>query len=385
MIFKIENIEPVLNSFDKKEWSSFFDNIFAFNRIPLELSINYTYATDYLFDLYCFIENCNKFDLANNFKNNLVQYYFELPCVNENTKKIYSLHWLFANIKLKTNIDGFYHQFFSEDLIALNIEKLNLQTSLLSLLETLPNIDEFSLYPYLMNNLESINDLTFIRVALRYLIYNESSESYINYLEGIIRNKKTDKINEVIVESFMDFRKWSGSFQKLYTFLENKWYYWCDINPKLSNEIALRLTEKYLVEGKKWYDNDNYAKFLKPLINGNNFPMPAAYANELFEISQNETPSKKEVLLKSLVFLISNKNNWKHKISIDYDESYEINLISVEDFDAIIEKHFIDIYGIEKNNSIITTGNTPFANFITEFCDDEYLEFKQDYNDNANQ
>lgn len=376
MIFEIEKIESKLNSFQLSDWKTFLDDVFAYKPIPRELSIEYSFATDYLFDLYYFIENNNRFDLANKFKTNLVQYYFELPIIKENVKKIYSLHWLFANIKINLWVDRLYIQFFNEELKGYYNENLNLQTSLLSLLETLPKNDNYPIYPYLMNNIDSTNDLIYIRVALRYLIQNESTDYYFNYLEEIIKIKQIDSMNEVIVESFMDFRKWSGSFQMLYYQLEVKWPKWCEINSSLTNSVALHFSNRYLVNGKKWFDNDIFARYLKPLVNSEYYPMPASYASELFDLAQQEVQPKKESLIKSLAYLISKKIKWAYSFMVDYDETDDYSLISVEAFDSNLESHFRSIYGIDKTRSYILNRNTAFVDFVTRNCDNRFNEIR---------
>ena len=377
MNFEIENIENKLNEFDVNNWKDFFDNIFEFREVPKELSFNYSFATDYFFDLYNLLLENQKYDSIFKLQNNLVIYYFEIPFIQCNTKKLYSLHWLFANMNLKTSLEELYLHFFREDLIELYNENINLHTSLLSLLDKLPKLDEFPIFPYLMNNAHNINDLTFFRVSLKYLIHNESQDSYFLYLEQVIRTKKNEKMALIVVESFMDYRDAFGSFKKLYLELEPRWFFWCNLNLVLSKNISALFSKKYLTNGKKWYDNDNYSKFLKALMNSFDFPVPVTYIKKLYDISQNDVDRNKSTLMRSLRYLVSKKERWNHNISIDYDELNDTCFISVEKLDDILLKNYKTIYNLDKKSLYIVSDNNAFSDFITKHCDNDYEVIKK--------
>lgn len=375
--FNLDTLKT-LKSYNKEDWYIFIDNVFLFKELPNEFSISYEFSNEYFIELNSFVFNSGEIELYNSMHSILISYYFDLNLLQDNFSKIYTLQWVFANIKIRIKSEEFYHQLFKEDLNKSYYNKIHLHSSLLSLISKLPNLKGFDATTYLFSSIDRISDLSFFRVALRYFIEQSSITEYLYYFDKISNKSKSDSFAVVLTESLMDINNYYGSFQQLYDEIIHFWPEYSSNHEHISKLITSNLNEKYLKTGKKWFDNDPYAKMLKIHINSLVIPPPVSLISDILNTSKKGSDSKHSLIVGGLAKIFNVKARWTRKIVIDCDSNNDNwCFISNYPYDIETEAHYRNVYEIEKNKSFVLNADSEFQNFITRNCEDNYKEIEK--------
>ena len=389
---KIANIDYLMK-LQAKNWFELFDYIFENNSLPRPFRNDTMYPIS-AFDL---INNkillSNNSHLLNSYHNNLIEYYKAIPNTIVQYDKIYQLQELFAEIKIRNN-KYLFSQFLENQLLNKYYGKINLHTSLLSTLIILPNIEKYDLSTHIINSIDKINNLAFYRVSLRYFIKHKSIAEYIEYFIDVFNrfNKfilsnlyDKNRLALLLVESLMDLMDFYGSFEKLYTHINyNK--FWENIysrNEELTQKITYIFNDKYLKEGKKWFDNDIYAQSFKLYINSIELPPAPSLLQEIYnKINDYDFDVFKIENLFSKILNLS--RNWEsYQLEISDNEIFisPKDKISKNGFfkireplkiEANVLTHYKRSYGINTRKELfITTSENEFPSIITaSFPDD---------------
>jgi hypothetical protein len=227
--------------------------------------------------------------------------------------------------------------------------------------------DDSAMVVYLFSSINRISDYSFFRVALRYFIEKRNIEEYWGYFYKIAHKYKNELFADVLTESLMDLRRYSGSCQKLYEKIDDTWNTYQENFPEIfvciTNNLNNKyLNSKYLGPNGKWKD-DIYAKLLKAFINSTEYPPLPAILTEAW--SKLENNKNREIYIRKLF-----KNRKWEKDTMHLDEISKNNyLITIG---CVI--FYQDTYGVKKEE---ITGNDPpvqLRNIINEYLYPDYYK-----------
>jgi len=326
---EINKIE-FLKKLKQEDWFHFIDSVFINFSLPKPFQHKKDYPTELLVEVNDYIMSKSEKVLLDFYQSNLITYYFSLQINEANYEKIYTLHRVFAKIKIKQFSHSIFSQLYTNAFLnKMYKNKIDIHTSLLSMVVELPDIKNNNLTSYLNNTIGKTKNLAFYRVSFRYFIKERTTYEYINYFRNFvnqfdINDNNLRDIASLLVESIMDFRYFNGSFEKFYNYIDEGdfWNELVNSRPKLMEKITDLLNNKYLSTGKNWFDNDIYAKQLKIYINSIKFPPPLIFLDgvlkELKEISINHM-----ALERNLIKINNLKKNWKTFTIVVMDEEKE--------------------------------------------------------------
>jgi hypothetical protein len=291
-----EDTVQFLKSLDPKGWYNVLDKIFNKESLPYPISNNCEFISEYFLMLNDIIAKAQDSAFLNDFHTMLLQYYFDLTVSDAYYQKIYTFHWIFANIKPKVEpAKKLYNQLYSEELNNIYYEGIHLNSSLLSTLHELPSIvDDQGVSIYLLNSINRVNDYSFFRVALRYFIEKKSIDDYWDYFYKISHKYNNERFANVLANSFLDVKKYYGSFQKVYEKIDVLYNSYEPLFPQLFNMITnilntklLKIDELFEAGGK--LENDIYAKLLKAFINSTQYPpIPAFFVEAWSKLEKDQ-------------------------------------------------------------------------------------------------
>ncbi|MCL2650730.1 MAG: hypothetical protein FWD60_06870 [Candidatus Azobacteroides sp.] len=329
MTFDNESIY-FLKRLDEKGWYNILDKIFNYEQLPSSIAYTCDYISSYFLELNDTIVKSQDVSFLYEFHTILIKYYFDLPTEEAYFSRIYTLHWILGNIKPKVElIDKFYNQLFLGTLNNLYYDGLHLHSSLLSMIHELPSICEnTNITTYLFGSINQINDYSFFGVALRYFIEKKSINDYWNYFYQISYKYKNKEFANILTESLMDLRSFSGSFQELYKKISNLDDDYKKKYPELFEFIINDLDQNYLRIDGKWYNCDIYAKLLKCFINSYDYPPLPLILIEAWNRIEDKT-----IRIDYILILFRNREKWKSGLHIDsigrmdnYSMSFVINV-----------------------------------------------------------
>jgi hypothetical protein len=291
-----EDTVEFLKHLEPEDWYNILDKIFNHESLPYPISNNCEFISEYFLMLNDIIAKAQDSAFLNQFHTMLLRYYFDLPISNAYYQKIYTFHWIFANIKPKVELaKKLYNQLYSEDLNNLYYDNIHLNSSLLSTLHELPSIvDDQGICIYLLSSINRVNDYSFFRIALRYFIEKRSIDDYWDYFYKISHKYNNERFANVLANSFLDVKKRYGSFQKIYEKIDVLYKTYEPSFRQLFNMIINILNTKLLKRDELFkaggkLENDIYAKLLKVFINSTQYPPNPAFLVEAWsELKQDQ-------------------------------------------------------------------------------------------------
>jgi len=366
-----------LKNLDTKGWYDILDKIFNYETLADPINYQCEHLTDYFLELGNAVTRCNDSDFKNHFHTMLIQYYLNLPISEPNYATIYTLHWVLARYKPRVEVvDKLYEQLYHEDLNNKYYQpkgyttKVHLNSSLLSLIRDLPGPDIFddsSMVSYLFSSTNRINDYSFFRVALKYLIEKKTIDNYWDYFYKITYKYQNEVFADILTKSIMDFQDYFGGFQKVFETVDNNhWNEYSEKFPDLFNKIIYNLNNNYLITGKPWYDDIIYAELFKGFINNENPPLPKTLVRVYQKLSEEEAG-------KAVIKLLRCNKKWKNRlhtvpISFSFDESDNEYIVFIQsDADFYKRTYQVPLTDLSENSE-----NIKLQNIITEYCDPEY-------------
>jgi hypothetical protein len=369
-----ESVE-FLKKLEGKEWYNVLDRVFNYETLPDPIAYKCEFVSDYLLELNNAVVGAKDSDFLNTFHTILIQYYFDLPLSEVYYSRIYTLHWVLGNIKPKVDIAGkFYNQLYSGILNGIYHGNIHLNSSLLSLIHELPAIyDDSGMVEYLFSSIDRINDYSFFRVALRYFIEKKSANEYWDYFYRISHKYKNERFANVLTESLMDLRRYSGSFQKIYEKIDDIWDWYERNFPEIFKLIIDNLNTKYLGPNGKW-DNDIHAKLLKAFINSSEYPLPPALLKEVWSKLENNKNRKKYITK-----LFKFKDRWKSKLHLD-EICFDIYYLTT-DLDSHNKQFYRERYNVSQESEIIAPDDIPvkLRNIIMKQTASDYYKKVKPY------
>lgn len=354
-----------LKTLDKSSWYDVLDKCFNYKALPTPLVNDEEYISDYLIKLNRLFIGSKDIDALQTFHDTLLEYYFNLPVVEENYDKIYTLHWIFGAIKLRTNYNYKLNQRLnSETLKAHDYEgKINLHASLLSLLIDLPKIEGERISAYLFGSHQRIQNYAFFRVALRHFIKRNSEGEYFDYFLKISATHQSERFAKMLTESLIDLRDQYGSFKPIVEGFETYRAQFLATNEVLSQFVADILNRK-LKKGNPLYDDDVYAMSLKALINVNSsYAWAPALLKDIYEKISIKDGRQ---YIYGILSEAYKRKKWENNICFDNfgldNESNRPLYISIDSEDDKAIQYYSEIYNTDPKGLMMKCDNDDFYN-----------------------